>query len=142
MLGNLHPTSFKDISDKFVWTFDKGTLQKYKVWDKSHGWALLDCSDFSTDALPGPDGLQFIEVTGVAPASEMPNIARGVLELWNRFPEALMIRNTVQVEEAETTAPTVADVRALDLPTRISAELEGTPLHLPWNQYLARAQEA
>jgi DNA repair exonuclease SbcCD nuclease subunit len=34
LLGNVHPTNFGDISDKYRWTYSDGALQKHKVWEK------------------------------------------------------------------------------------------------------------
>lgn len=142
ILGNTHPTSFSDISDKFAWVFDEGKLTSIKIWDMQKGYLGLNWENLLDGQFQAlvQGSSQFIEVTGTSPADRLPAIARAVAGLWKLCPEALMIRNAVKAEQAEHTELSVEDVKAMDLPTRIGKELEGTSMHGVWVQYLARVE--
>lgn len=145
ILGNTHPTSFSDISDKFIWTFQDGELTKKNIWSTdSHlvqGWEwLLNEVNNPGDAMHKElvfGGVQFIEIEGTAPASKLPDIARAVQKLWGMCPDAFMIRNNVKAETVEVEVRTLN--KALDIPSRISADLQGTPFGTLWEHYLAIA---
>lgn len=142
VLGNIHPTSFSDISDKFVWDlYEDGTLEPRRVWSADNAmkvsWQVL----LDTPAMREGnwEGLQFIDITGTAPASRLPDIAKAVSELWRISPDALMIRNSVVSEELEITQ--VEAHRALDIPTKIAEELKGTDMQPLWENLVARIAE-
>jgi len=102
LTGNTFPTSFGDISDKYIWHLDGTELIKEKVWDKSTGY-------LSIDYVPGmsiPDRLttqtQFIDLVGEVDAKDMPDYAEFVTKLWRAGEEhLLMVRNEVKVNAAE-----------------------------------------
>jgi len=136
LLGNIHPTSFADISDKFVWRFTKEQgLEPIKVWDSVQSMSL-DWEFFLADSQGSFIDVQFIEINGTAPAGKLPEIARAIQKLWSRAPDALMIRNNVKSETLETKAKDID--KALDIPTRISREVQNTPYADLWAAYLAR----
>lgn len=133
--GNTHPTSFSDISDKYVWNVDKDlNVTKELIWDaKKNALKFNYKSLFETIYL---EGYQFLEITGVAERSELPKIARAIANLWKQCPDALMIKNSVTCEKqfAEHTQP----VKHIDVLAQVSEELQGTKHHALWQSYLGR----
>lgn len=138
VLGNTHASSFADISHKYVWKFEDGKFDRHMVWSatKHHagiGWeTLLTATDVNWSQA------QFITVEGTAPASRMPEIAEAVAKLWQQAPDALMIRNAVEVEEEQQAE--VKFRKALNLPDRVTEALTGGELEGVWKEYLGRAQ--
>lgn len=144
LLGNVHPTSFSDISDKFVWRFDSEGLQPMQVWD-AYRYTILDWETLLLVNIPYPEQAdlnpfhdkQFIEITGTCPAARLPEVSKAVQKLWSQAHDALMIRNNVKAEAIEIAeAPQMQ--KALDIPSKISAELQGTKLEGLWNSYLSK----
>ena len=136
VLGNIHPTSFADISDKYLWYLDGDRLAKELIWSVeqsiSVGWEDLLRADSETCLT----GKQFIEVTGIAPATKLPEIAKAIQKLWSQAPDALMIRNNVKSESLVLQTHEVH--KSLDVPTRISKNLAGTHLEPLWKSYLEK----
>lgn len=135
ILGNLYPTSFADISDKYVWRLENGNLTPIKVWDASSGAEEIPWEDLLSGRLPGRD-TQFITITGTAPANRMAEISRATHALWAKSPEAFLIRSKVQSEEMLIEKQ--AFERLVDVPTRITNELKSTPLLTLWQTYLEK----
>lgn len=140
ILGNTHPTSFSDISDKFTWHLDSDKkLVSSLHWAKEDHYVVMDWEVF----ISFPEGvdamweeLQFIEIVGIAPAARLPEIAKAVQKLWGIAPNAYMIRNNVK---AEALVVDQIDIkRALDVPARITEELQGSALLPLWTSYLSR----
>lgn len=136
LLGNIHPTSFADISDKFIFTFSQGKLTPLYVWTKDEGHRSYDWETFLSAPVEEYDGIQFIDITGTAPASKLPDIAKAVQKLWSQAPDALMIRNNVKSESVDIEVKEMN--RALDIPSRITEELQGTAFAELWGDYLER----
>lgn len=144
ILGNTHPTSFSDISDKYLWEFDGKEFKKHLIWDASLGHCDVD---WQTLVKPWAEaqatrihaeGAQFLDITGVAPPDMLPKVAAGIAQLWRDNPDLLMVRNSVQ---SEFVAPEVQKAtRSLDLPARISTALADTDLLPVWQSYLEKAQ--
>jgi DNA repair exonuclease SbcCD nuclease subunit len=134
ILGNTHPTSFSDISDKFSWTLVDGVLTPTKIWSTERH------RKFTWEELLQPDqdygDLQFIEITGTAPATKLPEVAKAIQKLWSLAPDALMIRNSVKAESVVVEALELN--RALDIPSRITDELQGSTLLPLWLSYLGK----
>jgi len=132
ILGNIHPTSFSDISDKFIWAYEKGELRKEKIWSADK-YLLIRWEELLSSGISKID-LEFIEITGTAPASKLPEISKAVQKLWAQFPTAYMIRNHVKSEAIVVDVPT--QHKALDVPAQITAELQGSKLLPLWTKYL------
>ena len=136
--GCIHPTSFSDISDKYVWSVDKDLkVTRELIWDAKKNSLKFDYKSLFEDIYL--DGYQFLEVTGVAERSELPKIARAIANLWKTVPSALMIKNSVtcekQVVEAQETT------KFADSITQVSNELRGSKLQPIWEHYLGRIDE-
>lgn len=138
ILGNIHPTSFSDISDKSIWRFDGKELQDLCVWPiqcwKSWSWEEF-LGDREYDEFSSYDP-QFVEINGTAPAAKMPEIAKAIQKFWAAHPETYMVRNAVKSEQLVIDAPKAS--KALDIPSRITEELQGSKLLARWQQYKER----
>jgi DNA repair exonuclease SbcCD nuclease subunit len=137
LVGNIHPTSFSDISDKFVWYVDEGlNVTKDCVWSMRQKHLKFDYKSLFEDIYL--DGYQFIEITGQAETSDLPKIARAISNLWKTLPNVLMIKNSVtstRVIEAPK------EVSKVDIITKVTNELQETELNDLWRYYLGRLDE-
>jgi DNA repair exonuclease SbcCD nuclease subunit len=98
-LGNTHPTSFSDISDKYSWTFTKAEgFARTLIWSKEEHYTSLSAEDFLSfdDEDFELGALQFLDITGELDAELMPELARKVGVFWDKV-EPLMVRNRVNV---------------------------------------------
>lgn len=134
ILGNTHPTSFSDISDKFYYIWDGERFTENLIWSKADGYREIQW-DAPDQALP--DSVQFVNVVGNAPADQQASIAAKVVRLWKTHPNLLMVRSHVVVDDPLGNTPTEV-TRTLNLPDRVSAALEGTDLQPLWHDYLGR----
>lgn len=135
ILGNIHPTSFSDISDKYLWKLEDGRLSSELIWSTDN-YLKLDWEHFLSDALDSH--IEFLEIVGTAPASKMPEIARRVQKFWSDHPETYMVKNAVKTETIEVV--TVTTSKALDVPSKITAMLEDTKLKPIWEHYLEQVK--
>jgi DNA repair exonuclease SbcCD nuclease subunit len=136
VLGSLHPTSFSDISDKYAWTLDTGTLELGREcvwkWDRH---MKIDWRDLGTACSSAP--LEFLDITGTASPSGMRTVADAVQKAWKNNPSLYMVRNSVVVEGAGAVAVTEAH-KALNVADRVRAELAGTPMGELFEGYVRR----
>ena len=139
-VGTVFPTSFADCkTDKFVWHLhDDGGLEAERVWSTEDGYWSLTWEDL-LEGTGVSIFAQFVEITGTAPAARMPEIAKAAHKLWAGCPEALMVKNSVESEAVAATGAAAVSHRAMSVPDRVSAELEGTPAGVLWQDYLRRA---
>lgn len=135
ILGNTHPSSFADISDKFIWEFDGERFHRHMIWGLDKGYQRIKWDDL----LDAEISAQFVDVVGSATAAEMPTIAAAISNLWKSSPHLLMVRNNVECIESTSATP-VSATRALDIPTRVAAALDGTDLRPVWDSYLEKVQ--
>lgn len=135
IVGNTHPTSFSDISDKYVYHVDSDlNVTKELIWDSKKNSLKFDYKSLAEEVYL--DGYQFIELTGQAETSELPKISRAVANLWKTCPNVLMIKNSVTSTKVEV-VPTET-VKITDMLATISSELRGTKLHAVWQNYLEK----
>lgn len=139
LVGNTHPTSFADISDKYRWHLDtdKMTYSQAKLWDKAKGYLALPVESLLNADYEITPHTQFIEVTGEIDAKDMPQVARATARLWRESEHLLMVRNAVARLGALQSPQTVD--RFEDIPARITKSLEGSPLQATWLNYLQEA---
>lgn len=128
ILGNTHPTSFSDISDKFSYTLSIGddhvTLVEHPIWLKDIGYREIRFGE----KLPNLDGVQFVSVIGMAEAEQAVAASDFVQEVWAAGKDLLAVRNAVVIGKAfgeaeEADAPAIEDIRSL-----INRELAGGDL--------------
>lgn len=133
--GNTHPTSFSDISDKYVYYVDAdNNVTKDLVWEAAAHSIKVPYSEL---AELNTDDLEFIEITGEVEKSELPAVARAVANLWKSAPNAFMIKNSTSYDKSvEKTAETsVCITNPIDA---ITKELENTSLFQTWVKYKMR----
>lgn len=120
VLGNTHPTSFGDISDKYRYEYNVETdeLIRHKIWDNDTGVVNLRLGQ----EFPLGD-FQFAEITGNGSRQEVSDYMQ---RAWEHYPNAFAIRNNC--EFLETASQAVEDVDLDDLPATIEKDLEGTDL--------------
>ncbi len=120
VLGNTHPTSFSDISDKYRYEYDTqaDTLHRVNIWDKNSHYAELTLGDELPDK-----PLQFILVKGNGTRSEAMDYLN---RIWDTYPELYAVRPEIQYGEDTVVAPTQVEV--ISLPEAISKDLEGTKM--------------
>jgi len=136
--GNTHPTSFSDISDKFVWyiTEDNEVVSK-KIWDKESGYIQFDVREAYTDK---SEGYSFISVEGELSQEDYVGMADFMVKLWAANPQALMIRNNVKVKTSDNVEE-VGLTEIDNLPAHIKEELKDDEEMLEtFNEYLEKVQ--
>jgi hypothetical protein len=66
----------------------------------------------------------------------MPEIGKAVSRLWQIAPDVLMVRNSVKSEDVSVKQFEAS--RALDIPSKITEELQGSHLLPLWTDLLGR----
>lgn len=138
ILGNTHPTSFSDISDKRIAIVDNvgGNLQvNFKeIWNASQHYSEHDVSDIAL--LPMATTGQFIRLTGQVPSDQLGQVAKAVKKLWKDSPNLIALRSEVQVTGATEIDSTAAEATAETLPALISRELASDPsMKAMWEEF-------
>lgn len=142
VVGNTHPTSFGDISDKFYWDYlpkDK-TFKPTLCWSKSDKYLQLTVKQLLEGAY-SLDGKTIVDITGsnVDPA-QAGQIATAMKEIWQNAPELLLLRNNV--EYRSLVAQKVDRQGQLeDVTKAISKQLEGSDLAELWTETLTYVGE-
>lgn len=135
MVGNTFPTSFGDISDKFVWTFDqKAGLTKEQIWSKDKHYRRIEVSD----DLELDDNLlevQFLDIDGRINPDKGPELAEFIQSLWEGFGALLMVRNNVTYTTDSQLTSASEGARIHDLPKQIGDDLANTDLKPLWDAY-------
>lgn len=122
VVGNTHPTSFSDITDKYTYTYclETDELQAHLIWDKSKHYKQLQLND----PIPSNDALQFIEVVGQGNRHEAMTYLNAI---WEQNPQAYMVRSNVEYID-----DSLLQVTAVEGPTNIvdviKQDLDGTDM--------------
>jgi DNA repair exonuclease SbcCD nuclease subunit len=134
IMGNTHPTSFSDISDKFVYHLEAETaeLTKTCIWSKAASYAELTLGA----ELPDLSEVQFVNVVGMAQADGALEVAEYIQSIWKAGPELFAVRNNVHIGD-HLAGTSLEDSRPalVDLKTKIAEDLTGSDL-LPLYQKL------
>lgn len=142
LLGNTHPTSFSDISDKYKWRLDTetGELTKIVIWQKRTNYREIVYGE----PMPDLTGVQFVVVTGRQNAESAADVAQFVREIWDtETPSLLAVRNDVSLlDHLEGTTVDTSQPALIDLAGRIHADLEGSDLQSLYDQLVKTAQTA
>lgn len=125
-LGNIFPTSFSDISNKFTWLLNSETNELSKE-------VIFDASDSSKKLKLGQpfeelEQVMFFEVTGTGTRSE---IADYVQQVWEVNPQVLAVRANCEFIE---NGVVVEEIDISDLHSVISRGLADTPQLDLYNQ--------
>lgn len=137
ILGNTHPTSFADVSDKFSYTLqiDDGFIQL----DQTCIWSAADhYREIKLGAeLPNLTGVQFVDVVGVAEADDALVVSEFVQSIWKSSDQLLAVRNNVQISD-HLQGVSVDDSRPalVDLKAKIAEDLQGSDMLSLYQQLL------
>lgn len=149
-LGNVHPTSFSDISDKYVWHFDKTAevhWTKTKIWDKATGYMSLTANEIFD--LPeeeflveeGTEAPGFVDIIGELPAEDMPALAHRIGLIWKHW-NPYMVRNQVNAVTEKTESLMEEGYQIEDFSKKIVEGLKESPELLEkFNAELAKVGE-
>ena len=128
ILGNTHPTSFSDISDKFKYTLnitdEEVKLDKELIWSMREGFAEIRLGD---DVETLPAGVQFVNVFGMADASQAAEVSDFIRSVWETRPGAFAVRNNVQIGVLQVDDD-VEPPKLINLRERIEGDLAGSDL--------------
>lgn len=140
LVGNHHPTSFSDLSDKYSWVLDTDadTVEKTLIWSKEERYREVKLGDVEVDLR----GVQFVDVVGGSEESGV-EVAQFIRTLWDTYPKLLAVRNRVVLNNhLSDVAVDEESARLTNLPQRIRSELEGTEMLSVFNRMLAEAGES
>ena len=132
ILGNTHPTSFADISDKYRYKLDFGDgymrLKRELIWSEAKGYRVVQYGDHA--AVADLDGVEFVDVVGGVGADEAVALSEFIQSIWDQHGSSLYaVRNNVVVGEAiGELASTDEPAAAVDMRSAIQADLAGTDL--------------
>lgn len=151
ILGNTHPTSFSDISDKFIYHLEVETaeLTKELIWSKDDHFRQIKLGD----TIPDLTGVQFIEVIGSDTVANAADVNQFIQDVWKASyyqPEGepgwetqlLAVRNKVELADSLKDMDTGTDAIVFeDLQTKIARDLEGTDLLPLFKELAAEASQ-
>ena len=120
ILGNTHPTSFADISEKRVAIWDNGELRFETIWEPQGRYlklhhSTLESADFSK--------AEFVHVHGEVGNGELLGIMRKAKALTKGLPNLFLLRMDLTTAALERVERDMNAVK-MTLPQRIEAELE------------------
>lgn len=149
-LGNTHPTGFSDISNKYVWHFDKtkeNPWSRTKIWDKSELYIALDAADIfdlpesEFEVAEGVEPPQFVDIQGDLDAENMPELAHRIGLIWDKW-SPFMVRNQVNAVTETTESLMEEGYKIEDFSSKIKDGLADSPRLLEkFNAELAKVGE-
>jgi DNA repair exonuclease SbcCD nuclease subunit len=138
-LGNTHPTSMGDISDKYLWTYTHGKLEKHLIWDAHMGYAEIEISGEPAE-WPTPNiHSEFVDLVGTIAPEHGPELAEYVTR-WFDCESRLMVRNRVGYTTDILVSEASEGGKIHDLEAQISADLSGSDIGELWSYYRAEVQ--
>lgn len=118
VLGNTHPTSFSDISDKRVMFIDDNGIQFKDIWYKSTGYLEVDWRDLE-ESYPH----QFIKIVGSAKPEDIQDITKAAKVVERNSPNLFALKLDVEFEGITHTSLESTE-KAQSMSERIEAVLE------------------
>lgn len=137
VLGNLHPTGFGDISDKYIVVFEDGQPKYGKVWDAEEKY--IEVTPDQIDKV-NPRLHQFVRIVGKVKPAEMNQLAKDIKKLWSTEGGTIFaIRSEVKIDTGNTKAAAVDNSQGqMKLTDIIEAELaENEELLSLWKEVSA-----
>lgn len=121
VLGNVFPTSFSDISDKFTCqlNLNTGEVKYTKIFDAARHYLKVDLIDIDKVN----EDTFFLELTGEYPSRQ---VNETILELREKFENLLAVRSLCTYTDRVNTEVVEIDLQQID--EVISKELEGSEL--------------
>lgn len=148
VMGNTHPTSFSDISDKFVYHLDTETAEVTKscIWAMDKRYRELKLGE-DPGSLVGVEFVNVIGNEGVANAAEVSDYINqvwraGVAEDADQEENTLLaVRNNVKLRDSLDNVDTELEtVQLEDLETTLRKDLTGSDLLPLFEELLAEAR--
>lgn len=140
LVGNTHPTSFADISDKFRWELDAetDTLTRVKLWDEASLYRELEYGA----PIPDLKDVQFVEVVGSEPVDNGVAVADYVRQVWEAGDRLIAVRNHVVIRDhlADLEGVDATQPALVDLQGRILEDLAGSDLQPLYRRLVATAE--
>lgn len=137
-LGNTHPTSMGDISEKYVWTYTESDgLQKHTIWDMMN-YVLVDVNDETLEQTLANG--QFIDITGEISPEKGPALAEFVRGCFESS-DVLMVRNRVGYTTDKLVADASQGGKIHNLAQQIADDLENTDLADLWSRYKQQVED-
>lgn len=142
VLGNTHPTSFADISNKYSWVYD----EQDKSWTKKVIWSKLDHHievDFHKlieDSPTFDQDIEFVDVVGqLSGSDDAYRLSKAISKLWETHEHLLMIRNHTSIEAADELEGNDFVSFSNNLRDIILDSVRGTHMEEPYKQYVKEA---
>lgn len=135
ILGNTHPTSFSDVSNKYIHHYDpkSDTWEQEEIWSADVSSIKIDFKSLYTTDLTD---FSFIEIVGTLESLEhTKEVTEAIRRLWANSPELLMLRNNTELKALETTKIVTSDFDIENLVTVIDVMVKDSPLENVWNKY-------
>lgn len=121
ILGNTHPSSFSDVSNKRIAFLENGKFRFETIWSKDTGYAEIQAGD-----LPESVSANFVRVKGSIEPGSTLDVMRAVSSMWRRSPNLYVLK----MELDTASSPNHTDNKAVSLshlPEMIRKELKDTP---------------
>lgn len=136
ILGNLHATSFADISDKFVYELDTETaeLTQRKVWSMDERYRKLKFGE----TIPDLAGVQFVDVTGAE--ADGVAVSQYLQEVWAAGSDLLAVRNSVTLADVLSGVEAEEPAEHIDVAQRIDNDLVGSDLQALYRELRKEAE--
>ena len=144
MLGNTYPTSFSDISDKYVWDYDlvAGVMEKHCIWSKASGYIEIPYTDgLKPESVAGVESAQFIDVVGTGTAARASDISAFMNSLRESAPNAIAIRNNVAILDGLKSVEVAEKPSLINLRDEISEDLKDSDVYPLWKELSAKAED-
>jgi DNA repair exonuclease SbcCD nuclease subunit len=124
ILGNTHPTSFHDISDKFAWIYDSKTnsFSKEQIYDAAERFWKVSAEDFLAGEFPSKE-LHWVQIEGTLDSGQAIEFAKKVRQLWQQIPSLFAIRVEAKAKSAEVDGFSAEGF--MQIMTQIQQEVEG-----------------
>lgn len=142
VVGNTFPTSFSDVSDKFIWKLDdaNNVLEREQVWSKNESYLeIVYGTDLST--IENPERYQFIEVIGRETVGTGVEVSKYMHEVRKVFSNVLLARQNVELVDVLDRVDTSEKPELVDLSVRIADDLKGSDLADLWDELSREAEQ-
>lgn len=131
-LGNTHPTSMGDISEKYVWTYSQTEgLVKHLIWDMDNYVQVeVDDETLETTLAAG----EFIDIYGEISPAKGPALAAFVKRCYDDE-RTLMVRNRVTYDTERLVSEALQPTSIVNLAEQVAEDLKGSDLGDLWEKY-------
>ncbi|MCK5431660.1 MAG: hypothetical protein KAJ03_02895, partial [Gammaproteobacteria bacterium] len=86
--GNIFPTSFSDISNKYVWKFDRGAWSRVQVWNENTAYFSTDANEITASTVL-TETCNFVDISGEVKQNQVLPLARIISSWWDKYGDNL-----------------------------------------------------